>query len=146
MAEVTAIARAPAKRSIRAAGRRWRFCWSAPFSLRSISSSSMSRMPAMAAGLKACAAEMQLVISGYAVVYAVFLITGGRLGDIFGRKAVFMLGLAGFALASVICGLAGSPTSLIAGRLLQALAAAPWRRRRSPRSMRCFLRTSAAGR
>ena len=54
-------------------------------------------MPAMSAGLKASAAEMQLVISGYAVVYAVFLITGGRLGDIFGRKAVFMIGLAGFA-------------------------------------------------
>src|SRR5580693_5509207 len=81
-------------------------------------------LPAMAAGLKASAAEMQLVISGYAVVYAVLLITGGRLGDIFGRKAVFMIGLAGFALASMICGLAGSPSSLIAGRLLQALAAA----------------------
>ena len=67
---------------------------------------------------------MQLVISGYAIVYAVFLITGGRLGDIFGRKAVFMIGLAGFALASALCGLAGSPASLIAGRLLQALAAA----------------------
>src|ERR1700678_4520725 len=81
-------------------------------------------LPAMATGLKASAAEMQLVISGYAVVYAVLLITGGRLGDIFGRKALFMIGLAGFALASMICGLAGSPSSLIAGRLLQALAAA----------------------
>ena len=81
-------------------------------------------MPAMSADLKASAAEMQLVISGYAIVFAVFLITGGRLGDIFGRKAVFMIGLAGFALASAICGLAGSPGSLIAGRLLQALAAA----------------------
>src|ERR1700735_4981248 len=57
-------------------------------------------MPAMASGLKASAAEMQLVISGYAVVYAVLLITGGRLGDIFGRKSVFMIGLACFALAS----------------------------------------------
>ena len=47
-------------------------------------------------------AEVQLVISGYAVVYAVFLITGGRLGDIFGRKSVFMIGLAGFALASAL--------------------------------------------
>jgi EmrB/QacA subfamily drug resistance transporter len=81
-------------------------------------------MPAMSADLKASAAQMQLVISGYAVVFAVFLITGGRLGDIFGRKAVFMIGLAGFALASAICGLAGSASALIAGRLLQALAAA----------------------
>src|SRR5271155_5926728 len=66
-------------------------------------------LPAMAAGLKASAAEMQLVISGYAVVYAVLLITGGRLGDIFGRKAVFMIGLAGFALASSLFGPPGSP-------------------------------------
>ena len=81
-------------------------------------------MPAITSGLRASAADVQLVISGYAVVYAVFLITGGRLGDIFGRKAVFLAGLAGFALASALCGLAWSPTSLIAGRLLQALAAA----------------------
>ncbi len=81
-------------------------------------------MPAMRSGLGASDDEVQLVISGYAVVYAVFLITGGRLGDIFGRKMVFMLGLAGFALASAMCGLAWSAPSLIAGRLLQALAAA----------------------
>jgi len=81
-------------------------------------------MPAIATGLDASAAQEQLVISGYAVVYAVFLITGGRLGDLFGRKAVFMIGLAGFALASAVCGLAWSPTALIVGRLLQAFAAA----------------------
>ena len=68
-------------------------------------------MPAITSGLHASAADVQLVISGYAVVYAVFLITGGRLGDIFGRKAVFLAGLAGFALASALCGLAWSPTS-----------------------------------
>ena len=67
-------------------------------------------MPAITSGLHATAAEVQLVISGYAVVYAVFLITGGRLGDIFGRKAIFLIGLAGFALASALCGLAWSPT------------------------------------
>src|SRR5271154_3373987 len=81
-------------------------------------------MPSITTGLGATAADVQLVISGYAIVFAVFLITGGRLGDIFGRKAVFMIGLAGFAVASMICGLAGSPSALIAGRLLQALAAA----------------------
>jgi MFS family permease len=58
------------------------------------------------------------------VAYAVFLITGGRLGDIFGRKSVFLIGLGGFALASALCGLAWSPASLILGRLLQAVAAA----------------------
>jgi len=81
-------------------------------------------MPSITAGLHATPADVQLVISGYAVVYAVFLITGGRLGDIFGRKAVFLIGLAGFALASGFCGLAWSPASLILARLLQALTAA----------------------
>src|SRR5277367_3421013 len=80
-------------------------------------------MPAITSGLGASASDVQLVISGYAVVYAVFLITGGRLGDIFGRKTVFQIGLAGFALASALCGLAWSPLSLIAARLLQALTA-----------------------
>lgn len=81
-------------------------------------------LPAITAGLKAEAAQVQLVISGYAVVYAVFLITGGRLGDLFGRKRVFLAGLGGFALASALCGLAWSPQTLIIGRLLQAFAAA----------------------
>jgi EmrB/QacA subfamily drug resistance transporter len=81
-------------------------------------------MPSITSGLGASASEVQLVISGYAIVYAVFLITGGRLGDIFGRKSIFLIGLAGFALASALCGLAWSPTTLILGRLIQALAAA----------------------
>jgi EmrB/QacA subfamily drug resistance transporter len=81
-------------------------------------------MPSITAGLAATAADTQLVISGYAVVYAVFLITGGRLGDIFGRKSIFLTGLTGFALASALCGLAWSPLTLILARLLQALAAA----------------------
>ena len=81
-------------------------------------------MPSITSGLGASSADVQLVISGYAVVYAVFLITGGRLGDIFGRKSIFLIGLAGFALASAFCGLAWSPLTLILARLLQALAAA----------------------
>jgi MFS family permease len=81
-------------------------------------------MPSITSGLQATAADAQLIISGYAVVYAVFLITGGRLGDIYGRKSVFLIGLAGFAVASAFCGLAWSPSSLIMARLLQALAAA----------------------
>jgi MFS family permease len=81
-------------------------------------------MPSITTGLQATESDVQLVISGYAIVYAVFLITGGRLGDIFGRKAIFLIGLAGFALASAFCGLAWSPLTLILARLLQALAAA----------------------
>jgi EmrB/QacA subfamily drug resistance transporter len=81
-------------------------------------------MPAIAGGLSASPAEIQLVISGYAVVYAVSLITGGRLGDLFGRQRIFVLGLGGFAVASALCGLAWSADVLIAARLLQALTAA----------------------
>lgn len=81
-------------------------------------------MPAISTGLNASPSQVQLVISGYAVVYAALLITGGRLGDLFGRKSVFLVGLAGFAGASALCGLAWSPDSLILGRLVQAIAAA----------------------
>ena len=81
-------------------------------------------MPAITDGLHAVPADSQLVISGYAVVFAVFLITGGRLGDLFGRKRVFLAGLAGFAVASALCGLALSPRALILSRLLQAMTAA----------------------
>ncbi|MEI9988003.1 MAG: MFS transporter [Aliidongia sp.] len=81
-------------------------------------------MPSISSGLGASPADIQLVISGYAVVYAVFLITGGRLGDIYGRKVIFLAGLAGFALASAFCGLAWSSGTLILARLLQGLAAA----------------------
>jgi MFS family permease len=81
-------------------------------------------LPSITAGLDARPADVQLVISGYAVVFAAFLITGGRLGDLFGRKSIFLIGLAGFALASGFCGLAWSPLTLILARLLQALTAA----------------------
>src|SRR5260370_40941990 len=55
-------------------------------------------MPSITTGLGATAADVQLVISGYAVVYSVFLITGGRLGDIYGRKSILRLGLLGVCL------------------------------------------------
>jgi MFS family permease len=74
--------------------------------------------------LDASPAELQLVISGYAAAYAVFLITGGRLGDLYGRRRCFVGGLAVFSLASLGCGLASSASLLIAGRIVQGSAAA----------------------
>jgi MFS family permease len=74
--------------------------------------------------LGATPAEMQLVISGYACGYGVFLITGGRLGDLYGRKRCFLIGMAGFALASLGCGLATTPTHLVIARIVQGSAAA----------------------
>lgn len=81
-------------------------------------------LPSIQSTLHASAAELQLVISGYAAAYAVFLITGGRLGDLFGRRRIFLIGVTGFGLTSVICGLATSPAVLILGRVLQGLSAA----------------------
>jgi EmrB/QacA subfamily drug resistance transporter len=64
------------------------------------------------------------VLAGYQLGYAVVLITGGRLGDIFGRKRLFIIGVSGFTLASLICGLAPNPVALIAARVFQGLMAA----------------------
>ncbi len=69
-------------------------------------------------------AQLQLVISGYASGYGVFLITGGRLGDLYGRKRCFLFGMTGFSLASLMCGLAASPMLLVMARVVQGAAAA----------------------
>jgi EmrB/QacA subfamily drug resistance transporter len=81
-------------------------------------------LPAMRDDLGARPAELQFVVAGYGIGFSVFLITGGRLGDIFGRKRVFLLALTGFTLASALCGLAATPRILIASRVLQAITAA----------------------
>nr|WP_246661225.1 MFS transporter [Rhizobium sp. ERR1071] len=80
-------------------------------------------LPAIRQGLGATSSDIQFVISAYATTYAIFLITGGRLGDWLGRKPMFMLGVVGFTLASVLCGMAWSPSVLILGRILQGLTA-----------------------
>ena len=80
-------------------------------------------LPAIRGDLGATSGEVQFVISAYAATYAVFLITGGRLGDLFGRRRMFMLGVTGFTLASLVCGIAWSPAVLVAGRILQGLTA-----------------------
>ncbi|UMZ09360.1 MFS transporter [Pseudomonas sp. MPFS] len=67
--------------------------------------------------------QLQLVISAYACAYAAGLITGGRLGDRYGRKRIFMLGMVGFLLASLLCGCAPNGTVLIGGRILQGFFA-----------------------
>ena len=81
-------------------------------------------LPAIHDGLAANASQLELVVSAYACANAVAQITGGRLGDLYGRKRMFMIGMAGFVLASTLCGLAPSGTVLVAGRVLQGLFAA----------------------
>jgi len=68
--------------------------------------------------------NLQWVISAYALVFGGFLLLGGRLADLLGRKRVFMGGLVIFSLGSLLCGLAWSEASLIAFRALQGLGAA----------------------
>jgi len=81
-------------------------------------------LPAIHNELSTSSSAEQLVISSYAAVYAVTLITGGRLGDIYGRGKMFFLGLIGFTAASLLCGFAWSSWILIAGRILQGATAA----------------------
>jgi EmrB/QacA subfamily drug resistance transporter len=81
-------------------------------------------IPAIKSSLHASNAQIQLMIAGYGLIYAVFLITGGRLGDIYGRKRVFLLGVAGFTLASALCGFAPSPEFLLGARIFQGLSGA----------------------
>ena len=81
-------------------------------------------LPSIRAGLGAGPAALELVISGYAASYAVFLVTGGRLGDLYGRRRLFLLSMAGFTAASALCGSAPSATVLVAARILQGVAAA----------------------
>ncbi|MFJ6657826.1 MFS transporter [Streptomyces sp. NPDC091377] len=68
--------------------------------------------------------QIQWITAGYALAFAAGLITGGRLGDIFGRKRVFLVGVAGFTVASALCGLAVNPEMLVASRILQGATAA----------------------
>ncbi|GHO94263.1 MFS transporter [Reticulibacter mediterranei] len=69
-------------------------------------------------------AQVELVIAGYTLCYAVLLITGGRLGDLYGRKRLFQLGILSFTLTSLLCGLAPNATMLIVFRLVQGCSAA----------------------
>jgi MFS family permease len=80
--------------------------------------------PSIHTGLHASGAGLQLIIAGYVIPYAVFLVTGARLGDILGHRRMFLAGLAVFTLASLGCGLATSTGVLIALRFVQGAGAA----------------------
>lgn len=81
-------------------------------------------IPSLQVGLDASFAQIGFIVAGYELAFGVLLIMGGRLGDIFGRRRLFIVGMAGFTLASALCGLAPTANALIAARVLQGLAAA----------------------
>jgi EmrB/QacA subfamily drug resistance transporter len=81
-------------------------------------------LPSIKTSLGAGVADLELVVSAYSLVYAVFLVTGGRLGDILDRKRIFLFGMTVFTVASALAGYAPSAIFLIGARALQGLGAA----------------------
>ena len=80
--------------------------------------------PSISRDLHAGSSQLQWIIGGYALAFSIGLIAGGRLGDIYGRRRLFVIGALGFVAASAACGLAVNPAMLIGCRLAQGLAAA----------------------
>jgi EmrB/QacA subfamily drug resistance transporter len=81
-------------------------------------------IPAMISSLHASLDQILWVLNAYLLVYAVLLITAGRLGDLFGPRRLFAIGLVVFMAASVLCGLAQDANQLIAARILQGIGGA----------------------
>ncbi|MFC5004201.1 MFS transporter [Dactylosporangium cerinum] len=81
-------------------------------------------LPSIQRDLGASDAALQWIAAGYTLAFALALITGGRLGDMYGRKRLFLIGVAGFTVASALSGLASGPGMLIAARIGQGAAAA----------------------
>ena len=106
--------------------RRWQALWvtlvAGFMSLLDVSIVSVA-LPSMTEGLGATPATIQWVVSGYALTFGLMLVPAGRLGDAYGRRRLFLIGLAGFVLASAAAGAAPSVGFLIAARLVQGLAA-----------------------
>jgi MFS family permease len=81
-------------------------------------------LDAITHSLHATATELELIVALYGVAFAVCLALGSKLGDNFGRRRLFMWGVAGFGLASLLCGMAGNIEQLLAARIVQGAGAA----------------------
>ena len=81
-------------------------------------------LPSIQRSLHAGVGALEWVVAGYSLTSAIFMISGGRLGDRLGHRQVFSLGLGVFTLASGACGVASTPTMLVVARLIQGFAAA----------------------
>lgn len=80
--------------------------------------------PKIESALGGTYSQLQWMSAAYTLAFAMLLVTGARLGDMFGRRTMFLVGTASFAATSLLCGTAGSPETLIAFRALQGIAAA----------------------
>src|SRR4051812_27968498 len=81
-------------------------------------------LPSIRAGLGVSEASLAWVVNAYLLTFGGFLLLGGRLGDLFGHRRLFLAGVASFTLASVGCGLAQSPAMLVVARAVQGLGGA----------------------
>jgi MFS family permease len=81
-------------------------------------------LPTIDSRLHASSATLELVVAGYGVPYALLLVLGGRLGDLYGRRPLFMVGMASFTVFSLLCGLAPTDVALVAFRAAQGASAA----------------------
>jgi len=81
-------------------------------------------LPSIGRGLKVGISELEWVVNGYTLTFAVLMLTGGRLADLYGRRLVFSSGLAVFTLSSLACGLAPNIATLIAARSFQGAGGA----------------------
>ena len=81
-------------------------------------------LPALQRDLGATVAQVQWVVEAYALFLSALLLVGGSLGDRYGRRRIFLLGVSGFALASAWCGLSPNTGQLVAARAVQGIAAA----------------------
>ena len=80
-------------------------------------------LPSIELELGLSLSELEWVVTGYALTFAAFMLTGGKLADLLGRRRVFVAGLVVFTAASLACGLAGSADMLIGARVVQGIGA-----------------------
>jgi len=80
--------------------------------------------PSLQRDLHVSDAALQLIVGGYAFMYATGMVTGGRLGDLFGYRRLFLVGVVAFVAASLLCGVSQTPGELVAARLVQGLTGA----------------------
>src|SRR6476469_7640604 len=81
-------------------------------------------LPSIQRDLHIGISELEWVVNGYALTFAVLMLTGGKLADLLGRRRIFIVGLAIFTSASLACGLATSAGFLIGARVVQGVGAA----------------------